>query len=112
MPLAAAAVSLAAAAYSSRSWPIGVRRRVEGLQDRVDAAEAILEAQTAKIRAASVEQAEFMEAAEGVLQAVETKRRRIAARTSAEGRKNGEPQSPEEHRLALIKRAREMGHSV
>lgn len=104
----AAAVSLAAAAYAARAWPIGVRRRLDIAEERVVAAEANVESLIAKMRAASVEQAEFMEAAEGVLQAVETKRRRIAARTSAEK----EPATPEARHRSLLKLAREQGHAV
>jgi len=113
--LSAAVVAIAAAAYSARAWPIGVRSRVQALEDRVLAAEAIVEDVARKARASAVEQAEFLEAAEGVLDAVETKRRRIAARQSAENRKNGaaqEPEGPEGRRLSLLKIAREQGHAV
>lgn len=110
----AAALAVGAAVYSLRSWPIGVRAVVRNVTERVQACEANVEAAAAKQRAALVEVAEFMEAAEGVLEAVETKRRRIAARQSAEARKNGsqEDTSPEGRRLSLLRLAREQGHTV
>lgn len=109
--LLAAGVSIASAAYSSRAWPIGVRSRVQALSDRVDAAEANVEAIASKWRAASAEQAEFLEAAEGVLNAVETKRRRIAAHVSAAERKNGATPQPGDYN-ALKRLARERGFQV
>lgn len=110
VPLVAAAVALAAAAYSARSWPIGVRSRVKAVEERIEAAEANVDAGIRKLAALTAENAEFLEAAEGVLQAVETKRRRIAARDSAQ--KAREPETPEERRAQLKQLARERGIAV
>lgn len=109
VPLLAAVVAVAAAAYSARSWPIGVRAVVKALEDRVEAAEANVEAAVGKARALAAENAEFLEAAEGVLQAVETKRRRIAARESKQPR---QPETPEERRAQLKELARQRGIAV
>lgn len=102
-------VAVASAAFSARSWPIGVRRRVQDLQDRVEAAEASSQALLAKWLAFSAENAAFLEEAEGVLSAVETKRRRIAATKSKMDQTQPEPA---DRHGELLRLARERGHSV
>jgi len=114
VPLLAAGVAVASAAWSARAWPIGVRARVSTLQDRVEAAEAIVDGLAGKWHSTSAELAAFLEEAEGVLQAVEKKRRRIAASEGA-AKPNGAnalPEDPASRRLALTRMAREAGHQL
>lgn len=108
LPLTCVFACVLAAAYSARAWPIGVRRKVSILEERVVAAEANVESLAAKWQQAAAENAAFLEEAEGVLQAVERKRRRAAASAA---KANGESAELTD-RDALTRLARERGFRV
>jgi len=82
----AAMIAVAAAWISAhmarRSWPIGVQELSKSLTERVLAVEANVDGQTARFRELRAEVTGFMEEAEGILEAVERKRRRAAASAS------------------------------
>ena len=84
--LLAAAVCIAAAAWARQAWPIGVRRVVEDLGQRVVAAETDLESLRREWQAKKLELEALDESVDGMLQSVEKKRRRIAA---LEAKQNG-----------------------
>ena len=114
--LLAAAVCIAAAAWARQAWPIGVRRVVEDLGQRVVAAETDLESLRREWQAKKLELGALDESVDGMLQSVEKKRRRIAAleakQNGASADPAGLPADPDARRAAIAARARQLGFKV
>ncbi len=103
-----ALVCVGSAVWAGRTWPVQIRR------DHLTMGEAVARASSDAAAALDAaerlhrQQVEWIEQADGILDAVETKRRRIAARESKAN--NSAP--PEDPRMSLLNRARSMGVQI
>lgn len=92
--------------WGLRSWPIRMQAALGALDDRVAAAEA-------KCARAVADCATMAEDVDGMLQAVERKRRRAAASASrVDAADEQAPPDPAKERAALVQRARALGFKV
>jgi len=111
--LVATAASVVAAVLSRRAWPIELQKVLKAQQERVLAAEAIAEGLQAKWSTKAAEFTAFLEEIEGVLDAVERKRRRVAASEQPRGEHaQGLPTDPGARRAAIAQLARDKGFRV
>jgi len=107
--------ALLAGFSARRSWPVELRKVLDAQDERVRAAEAIVEGLTAKWSTVRAEQAAWLEEAEDILTAVERRRARIAA-TESKARKAEDqqqlPADPIARRAAINALARQRGYHV
>lgn len=112
LTLLAVAGAGVSAFWARQAWPIAQRAMLDDLSERVRAAETIVEGLTGKWTATKADIAGILEEVEDVLEAVERKRRRIAATESKQtARENGAAQ-PRNRQEELRELARARGIRV
>ncbi len=106
LSILSALIALAAAAYSSRSWPIGTRKALLLMDREIVEVQGIAEALQSKWAAKVIEIADLTEQLENLVASVEKKRRQTAA---SGPNKQGGPVSPEARHQELLGLARAAG---